>query len=71
MGALAGAVRAHGGHVTGVIPRALLQMGVGETGVSELIVTEGLRERKAIMDERATPSWRCPEGSAPSRRCSR
>lgn len=62
MGALAGAVRAHDGHLTGVIPRALLQMGVGETGVSELIVTEGLRERKAIMDERADAFVALPGG---------
>jgi predicted Rossmann-fold nucleotide-binding protein len=52
MGALARAVLGHGGHVTGVIPRALLDLGVGETQVSELVVTDGLRDRKAIMDER-------------------
>ena len=34
--------------MTGVIPKALLDLGVGEGGVSELIVTDGLRDRKAI-----------------------
>ena len=48
MGALSRAVLAGGGHVTGVIPKALLDLGVGEGGVSELIVTDGLRDRKAI-----------------------
>ena len=48
MGALSRAVLAGGGHVTGVIPKALLDLGVGERGVSELIVTDGLRDRKAI-----------------------
>jgi cytokinin riboside 5'-monophosphate phosphoribohydrolase len=62
MGALAGAVRQHRGRLTGVIPRALLQMGVGETGVTELIVTEGLRDRKAIMDERADAFVALPGG---------
>src|SRR5437867_12192430 len=48
MGVLSRAVLAGGGHVTGVIPKALLDLGVGEGGVSELIVTDGLRGRKAI-----------------------
>lgn len=51
MGTLARAALGQGGHVTGVIPRALLDLGVGETKVSELVVTDGLRDRKAIMDE--------------------
>ena len=49
MGVLSRSVLEHGGHVTGVIPRALLDLGVGETKVSELVVTDGLRDRKAIM----------------------
>ena len=67
MGALARAVLEHGGHVTGVIPRALLDLGVGETGVgetkgSELVVTDGLRDRKAIMDERGDAFVALPGG---------
>jgi uncharacterized protein (TIGR00730 family) len=62
MGALARAVLDGGGHVTGVIPRVLLELGVGETNVSELVVTDGLRERKAIMDERGDAFVALPGG---------
>jgi uncharacterized protein (TIGR00730 family) len=62
MGVLARAVLDGGGHVTGVIPKALLDLGVGETGVSELIVTDGLRDRKAIMDERGDAFVALPGG---------
>ena len=62
MGVLSRAVLAEGGHVTGVIPKALLDLGVGEPGVSELIVTDGLRDRKAIMDERGDAFIALPGG---------
>ncbi|HUO62066.1 MAG TPA: TIGR00730 family Rossman fold protein [Terriglobales bacterium] len=62
MGALSRSVLGHGGHVTGVIPRALLDLGVGETKVSELVVTDGLRDRKAIMDERGDAFVALPGG---------
>ena len=62
MGALSRAVLASGGLVTGVIPKALLDLGVGERGVSELIVTDGLRDRKAIMDERGDAFVALPGG---------
>jgi uncharacterized protein (TIGR00730 family) len=62
MGVLARAVLDAGGHVTGVIPRALLELGVGETKVSELVVTDGLRDRKAIMDERGDAFVALPGG---------
>ena len=62
MGVLSRAVLAGGGHVTGVIPKALLDLGVGERGVSELIVTDGLRDRKAIMDERGDAFVALPGG---------
>jgi len=62
MGVIARAVLDAGGHVTGVIPRALLDLGVGETKVSELVVTDGLRDRKAIMDERGDAFVALPGG---------
>lgn len=62
MGELARAVLEHGGQVTGVIPKALLDLGVGERGVSELVVTEGLRDRKAIMDARGDAFVALPGG---------
>jgi len=62
MGVLSRAVLDGGGHVTGVIPKALLDLGVGERGVSELVVTDGVRDRKAIMDERGDAFVALPGG---------
>ena len=62
MGVLSRAAREHGGEVVGVIPRALLEAGFGDREVSELIVTEGLRDRKAIMDERGDAFLALPGG---------
>ena len=62
MGALSRAVLGHGGQVTGVIPKGLLDLGVGERDVSELVVTEGLRDRKAIMDARGDAFIALPGG---------
>lgn len=53
MGVVARAVMAGGGRVEGVIPRALLEMEVGNTDCDELIVTDDMRSRKAEMDRRA------------------
>jgi uncharacterized protein (TIGR00730 family) len=53
MGAVARAVRAGGGHTLGVIPTALLELEVGDRDADELLVTETMRERKALMDARA------------------
>ena len=62
MGVMARAVLTEGGHVTGVIPKALLDLGVGERNVTELVVTDGLRDRKAIMDERGDAFVALPGG---------
>jgi len=62
MGSLARAVLAHGGEVTGIIPKALLELGVGDTDLTELVVTDGLRDRKAIMDERGDAFVALPGG---------
>ena len=59
---MARAALGHGGQVTGVIPKALLDLGVGETTVSELVVTEGMRDRKAIMDTRGDAFVALPGG---------
>ena len=62
MGALARAVLEEAGAVTGVIPRGLLEFGVGERRVTELVVTDGLRDRKAVMDERGDAFVALPGG---------
>jgi uncharacterized protein (TIGR00730 family) len=51
MGAVASAVRAAGGRTVGVIPQALLDLEVADDDADELLVTETMRERKALMDE--------------------
>jgi len=53
MGAVAKSVKQHGGKTLGVVPKALNIDNVVNDIDDELIVTDGMRERKAIMDERA------------------
>ncbi len=62
MGVAARAAVAVGGQVIGVIPRALLEREQGYTEVSELIITETLRERKALMFERSDAFVTLPGG---------
>jgi uncharacterized protein (TIGR00730 family) len=49
MGVLADAALAEGGRVVGVIPEALRDLELAHPGVSEMIVTPGMHERKATM----------------------
>ncbi|HEX5063710.1 MAG TPA: TIGR00730 family Rossman fold protein, partial [Kofleriaceae bacterium] len=49
MGVLADAVLAHGGRAIGVIPRALVDLEVAHTGLTELHVVETMHQRKAMM----------------------
>jgi uncharacterized protein (TIGR00730 family) len=49
MGQLAFSVLAAGGEVIGVIPRALVEMEVAYTGLSDLRVVGSMHERKALM----------------------
>ena len=51
MGILADAVLAEGGRAIGVIPQFLLDLEVGHTGLTELIVVESMHERKLRMAE--------------------
>ena len=62
MGATAKAVHQHHGKVIGVIPKALNVKGVVYETCDELIVTEGMRERKAIMDVRSDAFIALPGG---------
>jgi uncharacterized protein (TIGR00730 family) len=50
MGVVADAALDAGGTVVGVIPRHLMDKELGHTGVSELIVTTSMHERKARME---------------------
>lgn len=49
MGEVADAALRAGGHVTGVIPAALVAREVGHTALSEQHVVESMHERKALM----------------------
>lgn len=62
MGIAARAALGAGGEVIGIIPRALLEREQGLAEVSELIITETLRERKALMFERSDAFVALPGG---------
>ena len=62
MGAVAGAVQKGGGQVAGVIPKKLADLDLTYSAVDELIVTETLSERKAMMEERADAFVALPGG---------
>jgi uncharacterized protein (TIGR00730 family) len=49
MGAVAEAALAAGGHVIGVIPRALVDREIAHSGLSDLRIVESMHERKALM----------------------
>ena len=49
MGAVADAVLAGGGEVTGVIPRALVEKEVAHSGLTDLRVVTSMHQRKALM----------------------
>lgn len=51
MGVIADAVLESGGHVTGVIPDALVSREVAHCGLSDLRIVSSMHERKAMMAE--------------------
>jgi len=62
MGALARAARAGGAHTVGVIPRQLMQLEVSDREADDLVVTDGMRERKGVMDARSDAFLALPGG---------
>jgi len=62
MGALADAVLAERGHVTGVIPEALVAKEVAHGGLSDLRVVGSMHARKAVMAELADGFIALPGG---------
>lgn len=62
MGAAAEAARAAGGRVVGVIPRVLVAREIADEAADELIVTDDLRQRKALMEQRAQAFVALPGG---------
>ncbi len=53
MGVLSRELHALGGKITGVIPLGLKDLGYAYEEADEIVVTDGMRERKAVMEERA------------------
>ena len=62
MGALATGARAHRGHTVGVIPKALVHKEVADVDADELVVTDTIRERKQIMEDRSDAFIALPGG---------
>ena len=62
MGALARATKEAGGRVVGVIPRVLRDYGLVYAEADEVIVTETMAERKALMEQRAEAFMALPGG---------
>jgi uncharacterized protein (TIGR00730 family) len=62
MGALAGGARARHGRTVGVIPKALVHRELADTDADELIVTDTMRERKQVMEDRADAFIALPGG---------
>jgi uncharacterized protein (TIGR00730 family) len=53
MGALSNAARSRNGRTIGVIPKALVHRELADVDADELVVTDTMRERKEVMEDRA------------------
>lgn len=62
MGILADEALKHGGYVVGVVPKFLKDHEVAHQGLQELIVTQSMHERKAIMADRSDAVVALPGG---------
>ncbi|WP_416367337.1 TIGR00730 family Rossman fold protein [Nocardia terpenica] len=62
MGAVATAARAGAARTIGVIPKRLVHREVADVDADELVVTDTMRERKQIMEERADAFLTLPGG---------
>lgn len=62
MGAVAGGARTRRGHTVGVIPKALVHRELADVDADELIVTDTMRERKQVMEDRADAFIALPGG---------
>ena len=62
MASLADATRAAKGRVIGVTPQSLVDKGISDALCDELIVTTGMRDRKAQMEERGDAFIALPGG---------
>jgi uncharacterized protein (TIGR00730 family) len=62
MAAVADAARAAGGKVVGITPQLMVDHGIGDDHCDELVVTAGMRERKALLEQRGDAFVALPGG---------
>ena len=62
MGSVAKAVKGAGGHVVGVIPEFMKKRELAYEDANELITVNSMRDRKRVMEERATAFLALPGG---------
>ena len=62
MGAVAHGARSRGGHTVGVIPKALVHRELADVDADELIVTDTMRQRKQVMEDRSDAFLALPGG---------
>lgn len=62
MGEVARTARSGGAHTVGVMPRDLVEFEVADNDADELLVVETMRERKGLMDARASAFLALPGG---------
>ena len=62
MGAAAAGARDRGGHTVGVIPKALVHRELADVEADELIVTDTMRQRKQVMEDRSDAFLALPGG---------
>ena len=62
MAAVAHAARAAGGKVVGITPQLLVDHGIADEECDELVVTAGMRERKALLEQRGDAFVALPGG---------
>ena len=63
MGAVADAAIVAGGHVAGVVPRALVEREIAHAGLAELHVVETMHQRKTMMADLADAFVALPGGA--------
>jgi len=62
MGAVAAGARSGGGRTVGVIPKALVHREVADVEADELVVTDTMRQRKQVMEDRSDAFLALPGG---------
>ena len=62
MKTLAQSCRAAGGKVVGITPQLMVDKGIHDSLADELLITQGMRDRKAMMEERGDAFLTLPGG---------